>query len=464
LTFRQATALAGRLYRAWADGEGRERTISVEYDNATGKMELVDGSEDDVPEYWEAAVSRLNELDADDREALERTFGPIIDHQLLREGIRRVDSPSRLLLLKAFTSALRDAFESRQRNARGDYSPDLKAARFPNFEKPTGREPEVASLAMLGKRSLKGLVEDWWSEAEVAGRTVSTHESYRNTMGRLVAFLGHDDASRLKPEDVIAFKDHRLAQGVSTKTVADSDIAGLKSVLSWAVSNRRMASNPAEGVKLKAKRPIRTREKGFTEEEAKTILLHASGYKRTVREGAKAAAAKRWVPWLCAYTGARVGEMVQLRKEDIKRERDWWIVNITPEAGTVKDKESRAVVLHAHLLELGFLDFVKQSADGYLFIPVAQGSSMRGVWKGVKNRLREFVREVITDVRVAPNHGWRHTFKTVGREAGIEDSILDSICGHAPGSVGGSYGTVSITAQARAFERFPRFQIGEQVP
>src|SRR3984957_4688758 len=29
LTHRQATALAGRLYRAWANGEGRERTTSV---------------------------------------------------------------------------------------------------------------------------------------------------------------------------------------------------------------------------------------------------------------------------------------------------------------------------------------------------------------------------------------------------------------------------------------------------
>ena len=29
LTNREATALAGRLYRAWASGEGRERTTSV---------------------------------------------------------------------------------------------------------------------------------------------------------------------------------------------------------------------------------------------------------------------------------------------------------------------------------------------------------------------------------------------------------------------------------------------------
>lgn len=32
LTHRQATALAGELYRAWANGEGRERTTTIEHD------------------------------------------------------------------------------------------------------------------------------------------------------------------------------------------------------------------------------------------------------------------------------------------------------------------------------------------------------------------------------------------------------------------------------------------------
>jgi hypothetical protein len=47
----------------------------------------------------------------------------------------------------------------------------------------------------------------------------------------------------------------------------------------------------------------------------------------------------------------------------------------------------------------------------------------------------------------------------VGREAGIEDSVLDAICGHASSSVGGAYGGVSIAAQRKAFERFPRFAV-----
>ena len=77
----------------------------------------------------------------------------------------------------------------------------------------------------------------------------------------------------------------------------------------------------------------------------------------------------------------------------------------------------------------------------------------------MKNRLTDFAREVVTDLKVAPNHGWRHTFKTIGREVGIEDSVLDGICGHAPPTVGKSYGGVSITAQVRAFAMFPRFAV-----
>lgn len=42
-------------------------------------------------------------------------------------------------------------------------------------------------------------------------------------------------------------------------------------------------------------------------------MLMASFMKRG-RERRETFAAKRWVPWLIAYSGARVGEMAQLRR------------------------------------------------------------------------------------------------------------------------------------------------------
>ena len=110
--------------------------------------------------------------------------------------------------------------------------------------------------------SLKGLFETWWVEAKATGRKPSTHESYRNTMAVFVGYLGHDDASRVTRDDVVGFKDHRLAstnprngQPISAKTVKDSDLAALKTMFGWAKVNRKMNTNPAEGVTIKLGKP-----------------------------------------------------------------------------------------------------------------------------------------------------------------------------------------------------------------
>ena len=41
----------------------------------------------------------------------------------------------------------------------------------------------------------------------------------------------------------------------------------MKTVFGWAVVNRRMASNPAQGVSIKIGRKAHLRSKGFTEAE-----------------------------------------------------------------------------------------------------------------------------------------------------------------------------------------------------
>lgn len=193
---------------------------------------------------------------------------------------------------------------------------------------------EREAKAGSSKNSLTGLVEDWWKEAKRAGRKQSTYESYRNSMARLALFLKHDTASLVTPEDIVRFKDYPLESDVSPKTVKDSDLAGMKTVFGWAVVNRRLPSNPAEGITIKVGKSRKLRSKGFYDSEAIAILKHARKFVPG-REAPKLAAAKRWVPWLCAFTGARVGEMIQIRKEDVRREGKLWVLHVTPEAGPV---------------------------------------------------------------------------------------------------------------------------------
>jgi len=463
LTHRQAIALSGELYRAWANGEDRERSIAMEHTPEGGSR--VDDDYDSELEHalFEHTANQLGALlDTGDNNALEKTVGPIIDRLLLEKGISAVDARSRQMLLSAFGSALRQAMEVRHRQAGGDYSPDPQSERFPEWQSPRS---EAEARPIAGKASLKGLVDDWWKEAEAAGRKPSTLESYRNTINQFVAFLKHDDALRVQSEDVIAFKDHRLqsinprtGKRISAKTVKDSDLAGLKTIFGWAVANRRLKSNPAEGVTIKVGKRTKVRSLGFTEEEAKAILRSALAHDGG-REKSRTAAAKRWVPWLEAYTGARVGEVAQLRKEDLRKEGREWVIRITPEAGTVKTNEARDVVLHPHLVKLGFVDFVESATAGHLFLKPAEDGSVRGPLRGLKNRLASFARETVKDPNVAPNHGWRHRFKTVGREAEIDQRILDAIQGQSPRTVGETYGDVTIKTIAKAIRKLPRYEV-----
>ena len=172
-------------------------------------------------------------------------------------------------------------------------------------------------------------------------------------------------------------------------------------------------------------------------------------------------AAKRWTPWLCAYTGARIAELTQLRKEDVRREGLINYLRITPDAGSVKSGDYRDVPIHPHLVELGFLDFVDAAGAGPLFyiqshrrratsVPAQQVAGRVSRWLQALNVVPEGVQ---------PNHGWRHRFKPVARELSLDGRVVDAIQGHAPRTAGEDYGDVTLKACSRQIDRMPRYDI-----
>jgi integrase len=171
-------------------------------------------------------------------------------------------------------------------------------------------------------------------------------------------------------------------------------------------------------------------------------------------------AAKRWVPWLLAYTGARIAEITQLRKEDVKVDGDIHFIRITPDAGSVKTGEFRDVPLHPHLIELGFLEFVSASDNGPLFYSKVTRKGRTHPSKQVAGRVSEWVRSLgVVAANVKPSHGWRHRFKTIGLEVGMNGRVLDAIQGHAPRTAGDAYGDVTLKAKWDAIKLLPRYSI-----
>ena len=184
----------------------------------------------------------------------------------------------------------------------------------------------------------------------------------------------------------MGWKAKCLAEKIAPKTVKAGDLAALKSVFKWANENGLITTNPAKDVTQKLGRKRQERSKGFSDQEAGAVLKAALDYAAPPREHPKTAAARRWAPWLCAYTGARIGEISQLRCGDLSQRDGVLVMRITPEAGTVKDKKWREVPLHPHPAELGFAEFVEGSAEGDLFVN-CRDANARGTIQVRHNRV-----------------------------------------------------------------------------
>jgi integrase len=170
----------------------------------------------------------------------------------------------------------------------------------------------------------------------------------------------------------------------SPSTVRKNWITASKTIFGWALEQKHIPRNPFANVKITVPKKHRLREtQAFLPDEWRVILRASLAMtKLDTRDDA----AKRWVPWLCAYTGARPGEITQLRASDVIERDGIHGLRITPEAGTVKNNKARVVPVHEHLIEQGFLKFVEKHGAGPLFYNVDKQESDANPLKAKKPR------------------------------------------------------------------------------
>jgi GNAT superfamily N-acetyltransferase len=156
-------------------------------------------------------------------------------------------------------------------------------------------EPMYAALAIVGEQAL-GLVHS------IYHRSAWTTGDHCYLQDLFVA----DDA-----------RGSGMGRALIEHVYVDARRRGASRVY-W-LSNHYLHNNPAEGITIKFGDRVKERSSGYTDEEAISILRAALSYKQANRELEKTAAAKRWVPWLCAFTGARVGEPLRLRRSDVRK-------------------------------------------------------------------------------------------------------------------------------------------------
>lgn len=425
LSKRQARALAGEWYKA---------TVAAHEDDPGGELD------------WMFSADATEPRIGPDGKPGKPFLVEQRDDFLTSKGLR-LEAASADALLQEMEDLWPQLCALMERRARGDYGPDPIAPTLPALEA-APRKPLVAV-------SITQLFEDYAATGTASPHTV---RKWRTAVAKFVAHIGHDDATKVTRADASGWFAAMVAGGLTVKTVAMTYRAALSRVFKVAYDRGQLADNPFARLEVIGPKQADTRRKSLSDTEARTILGAASG-KQPEGLSVTYARARRWVPWVCAYTGARVNEITPLRAKDIRQVDGVWVIHILH----TKTGKARMVPLHSHLIEQGFTALAKEGDETPLFYDpkgIRKGSDSHPLHKQIGSKLAAWVRELgVTEV-LSPNHGWRHRFKTQARKVGMNLDACDAIQGHAPKTQGQAYGEWPLDALRAEVEKLPTYKAG----
>jgi integrase len=175
-----------------------------------------------------------------------------------------------------------------------------------------------------------------------------------------------------------------------------------------------------------------------------------------------------WAPLIALMSGARVGEIAQLRPSDLRSQDGILVFDINADgnkslksAGT-----ARLIPVHPRLVQLGIVELAGRRSGRDLLLPEVpspiKGDHGAGLSKWMSGR---FLPRLKLKTRDGLGfHGFRHTLKTMLRTAAVSDSVSNYICGHGARTVDERYGIVELAAAAAAIEKLVLPKVIDEIP
>jgi integrase len=424
-------ALAGEIHGRWLKMYPPRHPDTVSGAAASLRfMQEIDGEID--PELNSPAF-------ADDK--LEFLHGDHVDAVLAAHGLT-VGTDVRWRLVLAAQDAAKHACRVAIRKSSGDPRPDPDADLYPEWP-----DPENITLS--------GLCAAWIRRTPDA--KPDTHAAFKACVDQFITFAGHNEVSEVTVDQLRKWLEHlKIVRGLSDLRIKDGYFAAIKTIFNSARKQGIIRVNPCDAIVPEGKPLPRKREKDLRNGEIYAILKASLGPHDEVSQ--EVANTRRWVPWLLAYTGARVAEMTRLESRHILFEAGVWGIDIQQS----KNGRPRIVPIHRHLITQGFLDFVRERDGLPLFFDAEKlKDEPLIVHKTRAEGLAEWARKAakIEKGSVAPNHGWRHRFKTECRRISMDREVRLYIQGHAFKMEGEKYGFFPVDVTSAWMELFPTYHV-----
>ena len=216
---------------------------------------------------------------------------------------------------------------------------------------------------------------------------------------------------------------------ITSKTVSNY-IDTFRRFWDWAERHDHTSDKLFEGMKIaKAKQALPAR-RAYT--DAETQALYAELTEN--RGGLVKKQDYKWGALLALYTGARLREIAQLDKSDIRVEGGIWYIDINDD-GLNKSLKTRAakrrVPLHSELIQLGLLDWVSSKREGQRLFLSFSHNTKEGYGR---NLGRWFNTGLLPGLNLKERglvfHSLRHTMVTRLAQAGVPEPLYQEIVGH----------------------------------
>ncbi|WP_461437930.1 DUF6538 domain-containing protein [Marinobacter nauticus] len=320
------------------------------------------------------------------------------------------------------------------------------AAYAKKYGDPAWQPPAYAAATLANSETLPELFTQYAASTRLPSKTVDSWQSY---IERAHKYLKARPAAAITKHDIRAFAE-ALQQGnkeaspkgraLAAKTVNDNYIAALSAVYKWAIDREKLANDPTKGVRVKARASETSGIDQYTREQVATIL-RATRQPQPIRTKQETRNVRRWAPWLCAFTGARISEILGLKRADVSETRGVYYIRIT---GQIKNKHSeRFTPLHPAIIGEGFIEYWQSLPEGTEYLFPGNWKDKNRSRKAAANKLREWIKAQLPDAdweRLSPNHSFRHWLVSECRTARIDPDRQRVLTGHKPRDTHGGYG------------------------
>lgn len=246
-----------------------------------------------------------------------------------------------------------------------------------------------------------------------------TMRDVRSTCKTIAEILADLDMKTHMREDMRNLRA-KLSEGRVPATMKKM-LTRLSTVIKWAVNNDYITKAFTDG--LKPTKGADSAREAFTQDQVKALMAHAKSLPVDSRQ--------RWALSLGVIAGARIEELRQLTKDDVKQVAGVWVIDINRNDGkTAKTKNALRVPLTdgAYGFDLqAFLEFVAKADSGLFTLGAGQFSVL----------LNGTLRDVLSlkGDRTQTFHSLRHSLAGALRAAEIPVGTAESILGHASGSI-----------------------------